>query len=383
MTTRHWGLGATLLAVAIVVVVVLPPRPVPDQCDFAAAVLGFSCRNWYGGTGDYTAKVRRARNRFADAIAARPHGAADVRASRGPLALRSTREPVVVVRDPDVPIDAAREWLRDAEMELAVYPRATSVGVPVIIGLHTARVFPDSERNRNYGAARLLYTEGRDTACIADVVLHLSRVGSQLFPKEFWRLRPGGWDGRRIGRCALYARYGVPGAGVQAWYGLLPRWQWTYDGSLRVELARRATPRRPIDWQQVFFLEWGSYDWPGFLACLNSGVACEGIFNVLKGRDTEQWSYREDKAILIADLLKSRGPDRFVRFWRSSLPVDSALQEGYGVPVGVLGREALLRRVIPRPPAGPHRGAVATSVVWLAGLLGLAMVLSRRQTMGL
>ena len=112
-------------------------------------------------------------------------------------------------------------------------------------------------------------------------------------------------------------------------------------------------------------------------------MACEGIFNVLKGRDTEQWSYREDKAILIADLLKSRGPDRFVRFWRSSLPVDSALQEGYGVPVGVLGREALLRRVIPRPPAGPHRGAVATSVVWLAGLLGLAMVLSRRQTMGL
>jgi len=382
MTTRHWGLGATLLAAAIVVVVVLPSRPIPDQCNFAAAVLEFSCRNWNGGSGDYTARVRRARNRLADAIAARPHGAADVRASRGPLALRSRREPVVVVRDPDVPIDIAREWLLDAEKELSFFPRAAGAGVPVIIGLHTARVFPDSGRNLNYGAARFLYTEGRDTACIADVVFHLPRVESQRFPKEFRRLRPGGWDGRRIGRCALHARYGVPGAGVQAWYGLLPRWQWTYDGRLRVELARRAGPRGPIDWQGT--VEWGSYDWPGFLACLNSGVACEGIFNVLKGRDTDQaWSYGEEKAMLIADLLKSREPDRFVRFWRSSLPVDSALQEGYGVPIGVLGREALLRRVIPLPPAGSHRGAAATSVGWLAGLLGLAMVLSRRQTMGL
>ena len=87
--------------------------------------------------------------------------------------------------------------------------------------------------------------------------------------------------------------------------------------------------------------------------------------------------------MLIADLLRFRGPDRFVRFWRSSLPVDSALQAAYGVSGGTLGREAWLRRVAPPPPAGAHRGAAATTVVWLAGFLGLAMVLSRRQTMAL
>ena len=377
MTSRSWGLGATLLAVAIVAVVVLPPRPIPEQYNFAASVLGFSYTRWSGGSGGYAATVRRVRDRYAERMAARPHGAADVRASRGALALRSAREPVAVVRDPDVPIAAAREWLRDAERELAAYPRATNTGVPVIIGLHTASIFPGSGKYFYYGAARFLYTEGRDTVCIDDVVL--PRHGSQGSPKEFFSLRPGGWDDRRIGRCALYARYGVPGAGVGAWYGLPAQWRWTDDGSLRASLDRRDAPRRPME----RIPEWGYGNWPEFLTCLNSGVACDGVFNLRQGRDDEQWFYRGRAATLIVDLLKSRGPDRFVRFWRSSLPVDSALQNAYGVPIGALGREALLRRLIPPPPAGSHRGAAATTVVWLAGLLGLAMVLSRRQTMGL
>ena len=377
MTTRHWGLGATILAGALVAVVALPPRPIPDQYNFAAAVLGFSFWNWYGGYSDYTMATRRARNRFAYAIAARPHGAADVRASRGPLALRSTREPVTVVRDPDVPIAAARNWLRNAETELTALPRATSPGVPVIIGLHTANVFPDSGSHYSHVAARFLYADGRDTACIADVVL--PRGQSNLSAARFWSSTLSGWDDRRMGRCALYARYGVPGADVRTWLGLPQQWRWSDDGILRAYLARRHVPRRPIE----RIPEWGYGDWPGLLACLNSGVACEGFFSLWKGRNAERWSYREEAGMLIADLLKYREPDRFVRFWRSSLPVDSALQDAYGVPVGTLGHEALLRRLIPPPPAGPHRGAAATSVLWLAGLLGLAMVLSRRQTMGL
>ena len=377
MTTRHWGLGVTLLAAAIVAVAVLPPRPIPDQYNFAAAVLGFSYWNWYGGYGDYGMKVRRVRNRLADALAARSHGAADVRASRGPLALRSRREPVVVVRDSDVPIDAAREWLREAEAELAAYPRSTSPGVPVIVGLHTARVFPGSMSRPSLLAARLLFAEGRDTACIVDIAF--PRSVSTGSAEDLRRLRLGGLDGRRLGRCALYARYGVPGAGVQEWYGLPPRWQWAYDGVLRMELARRDAPRRPIE----RIPEWGYGDWPGFLACLNSGVVCDGFFGLRKGRDAEWWSYREEAGLLIADLLKFRGPDRFLRFWSSSLPVDSALQEVYGASIGILGREALLRRLIPPEPAGAHPGATAASVIWLAGLLGLAVVLSRRQAMGL
>jgi len=378
MTPRPWGLGGTLLAVAIVAVAVLPPRPIPEQYNFAASVLGFSYTAWYRGHGGYTETVRRVRDRYAEDLAARPHGAADVRASRGSLALRSAREPVVIVRDVDVPIDAAREWLRDAEAELAAYPRATSAGVPVIIGLHTASIFPGGGRYSYFGAARFLYAEGRDTVCIADVVI--PRGESQRSLKGFWRLRPGGWDGRRIGRCALYARYGVPGAGPRTRYGLPPQWRWTDDGSLRANLARRDTPRRPME----RIPEWGyNSDWPEFLTCLNSGVACEEVFNLGQGRDDEQWSYRGMTALLIVDLLKSRGPDRFARFWRSALPVDSALQEVYGVPISALGREVLLRRFIPPPPASPRRGAAAVSVAWLAGLLGIAMLLSGRRTMGL
>ena len=369
MTTRRWGLGATLLAAALVAVAVLPPRPIPEQYNFAAAVLGFSYRAWYSGHSDYTEKVRRVRDRYAEGIAAPTHGAIDLRAASGPLALRSTREPVVVVRDADVPIDAAREWLREAEAELAAFPRATKAGVPAIIGLHTASIFPGSGRDFFYG---FVYAEGRDTACIADVVIPRESRST----RDFRHPRPGGWDG--LGRCALYVRYGIPGAGVRTWYGLPPQWRWT-GGGVRWELARRSSPRRQID--RIRDMWWG-YDWPGFLTCLNSGVACEGVFNPRQGGDDERWYISGEKGILIADLLISRGPEGFVRFWRSPLPVDSALQAAYGLPVGALGREALLRRFIPPPPAGTHRGAAATAVVWLAGFLGLAMVLSRRQTMG-
>jgi len=379
MTRRRWGLGATLLAMAIVAVLVLPPRPIPDQYSFTASVLGFSYRAWYGDQGGFTWSVRRARNRYAEAIAARAHGAADVRAARGPLALRSASEPVVVVRDPDVPINIAREWLLDAEKELSVFPRATGAGVPVIIGLHTRGFFPVGGLQHNISvAARMLYMEGRDTVCIADV--RLPGQDTALVPARYWHLQSSGWwENRRMGRCALYARYGVPGVGVRTWYGLPPQWRLTDDGSLRANLTRRDAPRRPIE----RISEWGYSDWPGFLSCLNNGVACEGMFGLRPGRDDEQWFYRGEAALLITELLKSRGPDRFGQFWRSELPVDSALQGAYGVSIGALGREALLSRLIPPASAGAHGGAAATSVVWLAGLLGVAMVLSRRQTMGL
>ena len=377
MTTRHWGLGATLLAAAIVAVVVLPPRPIPEEYSFAASALGFSYRFWAGESEGYTEAVRRARDRYAEAIAARQHGAADVRASRGPLALSSSRERLVVVRDPDVPIGAAREWLRDAEVDLSFYPRGPNVGVPVILGLHTSGVFPGTRSHPHLLAGRLLYAEGRDTTCIVDVLLpHNEPQGSA---KGFWSLRRGGWDGRRIGTCALYSRYGVPGPGVRAWYGLPAQWQWTDDGQLRWSLARREAGRRQIE----RYSEWGFQVPPEYLMCLDRRVACEEIFGLQQGRDGAQWSYRGETAVLIADLLESRGPDRFARFWRSGLPVDSALQAAYGVPIGTLGREALLRRLIPPQPSGAHRGAAATTVVWLAGLLGFAMLLSRRQTMGL
>ena len=377
MTTGRWGLGATLLAAAIVAVVVLPPRPIPEQYGFAASVLGFSYSTWYGGSGGYTWTVSRTRNRLAEAIAARPHGAADVRASRGPLALRSTREPVAVVRDPDVPIDIAREWLRDAEAELAAYPRAASAGVPVIIGLHTAKIFPGNGWHPSYLAARFLYAEGRDTACIADIVF--SRNEGARTSKQFWHLQPRGWDDRRIGRCAMYARYGVAGTDVRAWYGLPPRWHWTNDAVLRVELVRRDAPRRALERDAEW---WGYGGLSSSLACLNSGVGCSDIFRLAQGREVDDVYSNGIEALLIANLLRSRGPDRFTRFWRSSLPAESALQNVYGVSGGELARQAWLRRVTPPSPAGAHRGAAGTTVVWLAGILGLAMVLSRRQTMG-
>jgi hypothetical protein len=378
MRTRHWGFGATVLAAAVLALVALPPRPIAEEYSFVASLLGLSYRTWNPEGASYSMLVHRVRDRYREAIAARAHGAADVRESRGPLALRSAREPLVVVRDPDVPIGIATEWLREAERELSLFPRAASGGVPVIIGLHT-RSFASAfgYPSRLIMGARMLYTEGRDTACIADI--RLPGRDTALIPAFYWHVRSDWGESRVMGRCALYARYGIPGPGVRAWYGLATQWEWTDDGSLRLYMARRDIRRQQLERTS----EWGNRVPAEYLMCLDNGVACEGIFGLRVVRDRDQWYYRRNEASLIAGLLTSGGPERFTAFWRSELPVDSALQRAYGASVGSVGRTVLLRRFIPPEPSGPHRGAAGTSVVWLAGLLGLAMVLSRRQTMGL
>jgi hypothetical protein len=380
MIARRWSVVVTLLAMAGVAVVVLPPRPVPDNYSFASVLLGFSYRYGYGGSDNFTGTVRRARVRHAEAVAAPAHGAADVQAARGPLALHSAREPfLVVVRDPGVPIGIAREWLADAERELSFFPRVANAGIPVIIGLHTRDFVPASGLPHTVSVgARMLYAEGRDTACITD--LRLPGRDTTRVPARYWHLQSAGWwENRRLGRCALYARYGVPGQYLQAWYGLSSQWRWSDDGQLRASLARRDVRRQPIDRTR----QWGYGNMPEYLMCLDHGVACDGIFGARTIPGFDSWYDRGGAGSLIAELLKSSGPDRFVRFWQSALPVDSAARDAYGVSIGSLGREALQRQFIPPEPAGAHRGAAATTVVWLAGFLGLAAVLSRRKTMGL
>jgi hypothetical protein len=105
--------------------------------------------------------------------------------------------------------------------------------------------------------------------------------------------------------------------------------------------------------------------------------ACETITGIRPGaRLREYWySYdygRPDANLIAAHLIASRPAEAFARFWRSDLPVDSALARAYGIPAGALVREAMLRWWVPPTPArvGPLR--LLTASAWVLVALGLA-----------
>jgi len=304
-------------------------------------------------TGDFIATARR-------------------RVLSGASVLRSPREPVSVLFDLAVPVPAAREWLAAAERELAGYPQAGS-GSSILIVLSSR--WPYSGRVWDGGATgRLWLAEGAGSMCVVSVFFSEAQASSGV-----WGAR-GNASGNLLDRCALYARFGDPGQHVQRWLGLGDDWNWDYRWGGRglsrdVRRARRLSPRDTVQFARSGW--WGGVPYQS-IWCLRGGdAACESIAGVRPGaRRRDYWySYdygRPDANLIAAHLIANRPAEAFARFWRSALPVDSALAQAYGMSAGALVREAMLRRWVPPAPArvGPLR--LLTASAWVLVALGLA-----------
>lgn len=374
-----------LVAAAALAVLALPPRALPEGFGLVGSLLGYGGGTWHGRVRDHhRSSVELLRQQLLGGVRARIHGADDVRASRTARAIRSASEPsVVVVRDGDVPEAAARAWLRAAERELAPVPRASTRGAPVIVALHTRLpVVMSYGSSPETQAARFEFGEGGTRACIVDI----------LFPTKGQRGRgrfdlPQGLGGSLLGRCALYARYGFPGVEVQRWAGLdarwSGRWSWWYgdEGMFAPQRFAPDTLRfRPL---------YGGVAWTE-LGCFRGVDAyCAALFGLgsraaaARARDLYYygWGYRPSADRLVAEVVLHREPSRFVTFWTSGLPADSALSAAYGVPAGTLAREAFSRRYLPEPPAQPSGAMMLVSVGWAIVLAAFAMALSWRREM--
>ncbi|MGD0483047.1 MAG: hypothetical protein ABSB58_00175 [Gemmatimonadales bacterium] len=385
MTLRRlrWLLYPLFAAVALAVLA-LPPRAVPEKVGLVSSLLGFGGATWRESVRDrHRWSIDRMRQRLRADVTARTHGAADVLASRTARALRLAGESVVMVRDGDVPDAAARAWLRAVERELATVPRAATRGAPVIVALHTRS--PNESSYSTSGepqSGRFQFGDGGTRACIVDI----------LFPKKGERGRgrfdvPQGLSGRVLGRCALYARYGFPGLDVQRWAGLEARWSgmrsWWYGG------VGMFVPQRFAPDTLHFRPTYGGVAWTELGCFRGVDSYCAALFGlgsraaIERARDIYYygWEYGPPSDRLVADVILHRGPDRFVKFWTSSLPADSALSAAYGVPAGALAREAFSRRFLPEPPAQPGGAMMLVSVGWAIALAVLAMVLSWRREM--
>ncbi len=197
------------------------------------------------------------------------------------------------------------------------------------------------------------------------------------------------WLRTGLGPCAFYAVYGAPGKGVQHWLA-----RRGYDLA-RLPLWDRERFERPqysfVMYQDGKRWWWGSiYGFPvTAIGCL-AGRTLSCRAGVLSGAEEATadslprfleseprrwwWGQRvlySDR--YLADVAREVGHDRFLRFWNSPDPVDTALAAVRKMPVGEW-TERWQRRFVPRLPLGPAAPLSATVIGLLLGGAAVAVV---------
>jgi hypothetical protein len=376
MTPRRLAIAVCTIA-ALVLVAALPPRPAPDKPTILTSLMGFRYYGGWWGTGNrHRQTVEWTTQVLARHVRAREHGVAVVRgdgANRRSIA--SERESLRVVYDAGIPPRAAREWLASAERELALYPRS-GAGIPIVIELAAAWPYPSNHWSEPHGMGRMV-VEGPRPTCL--VTRFFSREVSQ---KNAYGV-PVNLRGVVLDRCALYARYGLPGGEVRNWLGLGDAWAniW-YRTGVSASL-RRATWRTLPDTVEWFRADWWIGEALSAVQCLRGNDStCEVVSAINpKPIDSRSRYYVGDfpPEQVAAHLLTAQPTEMFVRFWRSDLPVADALASAYGAPAGALVRRAMSRQLVAPAKAHTSVGRLLLAPAWILVALGLAWVGSRRK----
>jgi len=377
VTTQRRVAIAVCTIAALVLVAALPPRPAPDKPTILATLMGFQ---YYGGwweRGDrHRQTVVRTTQVLARHVRAREHGATVVSgdgANRRSIA--SERESLRVVYDAGIPSSAAREWLASAERELALYPRFGE-GIPVVMELTAVWPYPGDRWSQPYGVGRMV-VEGPRPTCL--VTRFFSREVAQ---KNAYGI-PVNLRGVVLDRCALYARYGLPGGEVRNWLGLREAWANTWYRTEVSASLRRASWRTLPDTVEWFRADWWVGEALSTVQCLRGNDStCEAVAAIRPTRNVPGSWY--GSSIFAAErvaayLLAAQPTEAFVRFWRSELPVADALASAYGAPAGALVRRAMSRQYAAPARAHTSVGRLLLAPVWILVALGLAWVGSRRK----
>ena len=221
-------------------------------------------------------------------------------------------------------------------------------------------------------------------------------LGTQKSDQARMRTRFVQWLSAGLGPCAFYAAYGTPGRPVRQW---LAARNWDVaryldapgiNGEHFSSLNLMGDPRFSWYWEAVYSFP------PATVACLAGRPSgCRAA--VLTGSDREltmtipqvvrierRW-WRTQHLLpgerYLSDVARTVGRDRFLSFWTSSLPVDTALAAALKQPVGEW-TEQWERRFVPRIRLGAAAplGATAWALLLAAAALAtVALTASRRQ----
>ena len=386
---RLW-LAAAPAACVVVALAYLPPRggvrapeplrlqiPQPTPARLRAQQLADAWRA-------VEAEVRLRESRY--------HVASDLNrgdsAEGGPLLLAAGADSVVSVVRPVLRAELDTAWRR---LGLG----ATKVNVVVIVSLPTTVLRTsgaETPAEALAGGASYLLPDSTDrTTCgvflpAGYLILTLVRTGRLERIEQFRESLKNS-----LGPCAFYAAYGNPGKPVRHWLAnrnfdvaLSP--SWSAPGNLENTTWWLTDFRTGHWWWEMIYR-----NPPSTVACLGGRPAgCREA--VLKGVEygfddslprvlapERRWWLRQGLVPgerYLADVAREVGRDRFLRFWSSPQPVDTALAEALKAPVG-RWTERWERRYVPKVPLG---AAAPLGAALLASLLGAVAVASTAVT---
>jgi hypothetical protein len=388
LTRWRWVWGPVLAAL-LVALAVLPPR-VPTGAGTLFGVVSYGSDLYrYGyetGHSVFVTDVQNARSIqrwhwrravLADSI---------LTAARGPRALRSEDGLVTLVYEAPLTTDSARRWLGAASRELALYPGGPIPGLRLVVALLSA---PARERQGNreasyeWGIQELLDQAASTGACVVTV---------NLLPRHSWGRRVVGHDlsgrpvSRVLGACALYARFGMPGARVSRWAAAEFGDSWWNPLTVQLLDARRRVRRYEIatdrGWSSSPFF--GEVQWVE-VGCLRGAASLCLRAAGLGLRPESMYRYgggSTPHGQLLAYLLATGTPGQFAAFWRSPRPVPEALTGAYAQPAEQLTLSAFEHWYTAPAPGGRWGTArnVGVALVWVVLALALAVVAGRRWT---
>jgi hypothetical protein len=285
-------------------------------------------------------------------------------------------------------IDSLRAALGAAWQQLGL--GVTKVGVGVVLNMGAAPVLPGMERPSVTDNSELLLLPDslEPTVCLVMTPIDTFGLGRARRNHDL-----AGWLEGSFGACAYYARFGVPAPRIRHW--LIAR---------EFDVARNAdwygAPRRSY---LPGILSSGPPEIayglpPAVLACFaGRAAACTAELRIgdrpgVSAPDgaialRPPWRFDDqrlvDAGVFLARVLHTIGPQRFLEFWNTTLPVDSALTLALRQPAGEwTGR---WQRSYPRtlrvtPRAGG--GEVISALLEIAVALGCTVLIGQRREVG-
>ena len=217
-----------------------------------------------------------------------------------------------------------------------------------------------------------------------------------------------------LGPCAFYEQFGSPGPQIDRWLqdqrwslGLLSSWETPFP----------AWESQRGWYENLFsgtlFMNWGlrrTISPRGFACAAGDVAACErailarpeassllrprttlwsGVVSTGEGFDVDRDSWWNARArelgprdwTILAEMVRTLGPERFAQFWRSTLPPRDAFQAAAGQDIGSWTRDWALR-LYGHQARGPGLSGTEALVAGALGILALAFALAasaRRQ----
>lgn len=203
-----------------------------------------------------------------------------------------------------------------------------------------------------------------------------------MYARELTRGRVRPWLANGVSQCAYYATFGAPGPAIEQWlasrkYDVASQ----FPGALDSADMANTVQDTPAPWYYTFwFYNFRFGEHPEAIACARGELdRCRTeilefdpderfVRNVRlnEGMLSAGQSYWFANGSYLADLAREVGPERFGRFWRSPLPVESAFAEAFGSGLTEWTSKWELKRLGRVPPR--------TAVPLLAGFQGLLVI---------